>query len=94
MANGQVTKETLDLITALRPFTGDRGQKLIDTLVEITSGGSAAESLEISAMTEKAQSLLADRLDSAVSLSLILAASWFGEKLESYIAKKNSQSGG
>lgn len=94
MADGQVTRETLELVMALRPFTGARGQRLIDTLVEITQGGNVAESLEISAMTGKAQNLLAERLDSAVSLSLILAASWFGEKLESYIAKKASQSNG
>lgn len=94
MAKGQVTRESLDLIMALRPFAGLRGQKLIDTLVEITQAGSTAEPLEITAMTEKAQNLLTERLDSAVSLSLILAAAWFGEKLESVIAKKMNQSGG
>jgi limonene-1,2-epoxide hydrolase len=91
VANGQVTRETLDLITALRPFTSERGQRLIDTLIEITQAGTMTESLEITTMTERAQGLLAERLDSAVSLSLILAASWFGKKLEAFIAERTDR---
>jgi hypothetical protein len=94
VANGQVTRETLDLIAALRPFTAERGQKLIDTLMEITQVGGMAESLEIETMADKAQNLLADKLDSAVSLSLILAASWLGAKFESYLARRMAETNG
>ncbi|MGI6667042.1 MAG: hypothetical protein ACOX5Q_06265 [Bacillota bacterium] len=94
MANGQVTRETLDLIAALRPFTAERGQKLIDTLMELSQTSGVAESLEIGTMAEKAQNLLAERIDSAVSLSLILAASWLGAKLESYVARRMAETNG
>lgn len=84
MAEGLITRETLDLIAALRPFTGERGRKLIDTLVEIShTAGDSMGAMNVTAMTEKARNLLSDKLDSAVSLSLILAASWFGAALES-----------
>ncbi|MGI6662513.1 MAG: hypothetical protein ACOX4B_03415 [Bacillota bacterium] len=94
VANGQVTRETLDLIAALRPFTAERGQKLIDTLLELSQASGMVESLEIETMAEKAQSLLAERLDSAVSLSLILAASWLGAKFESYLASRMAEGSG
>jgi hypothetical protein len=94
VANGQVTRETLDLIAALRPFTAERGQKLIDTLMELSQTSGVAESLEIGTMAEKAQNLLAERIDSAVSLSLILAASWLGAKLESYVARRMAETNG
>lgn len=84
MAEGLITKETLDLVAALRPFTGERGRKLIDTLVEIAQGaGAEMGAMDVTTMTVKARNLLSDRLDSAVSLSLILAASWLGSALES-----------
>ncbi len=94
MAQGLVTKETLDLVAALRPFTGDRGRKLIDTLLEIAQGsGDAMGAMDVSSMTIKARDLLSEKLDSAVSLSLILAASWLGNALEtSGLLKKPSQS--
>lgn len=84
MADGLITKETLDLVVALRPFTGERGRKLIDTLVEIAQGASSQMgAMDVTTMTIKARDLLSDKLDSAVSLSLILAASWLGSALES-----------
>lgn len=84
MPEGFITKETLDLIVALRPFTGERGRKLIDTLVEISqSATNDMGAMEINTMTEKARELLSEKLDTAVSLSLILAASWLGRMLES-----------
>ncbi len=84
MAEGLITKETLDLVAALRPFTGERGRKLIDTLVEIAQGaGAEMGAMDVNTMTVKARNLLSDKLDSAVSLSLILAASWLGSALES-----------
>ena len=83
MAEGIITKETLDLVAALRPFTGERGRKLIDTLVEIAMGASAdMGAMDVTTMTVKARDLLSEKLDSAVSLSLILAASWMGSALE------------
>ncbi len=83
MAEGLITRETLDLIVALRPFTGERGRKLIDTLVEIAqTAGDTMGAMDVTVMTEKARNLLSDKLDSAVSLSLILAASWLGTTLE------------
>ncbi len=94
MGGGQLTKETLDLIAALRPFTAERGQKLIDTLLELAQTSGSVESLEIESMAEKAQNLLAERLDSAVSLSLILAASWLGAKLETFLARRMAEMGG
>ena len=84
MAEGLITRETLDLIVALRPFTGERGRKLIDTLVEIAhAAGDSMGAMDVTTMTEKARNLLSDKLDSAVSLSLILAASWLGAALDS-----------
>jgi len=83
VAEGIITKETLDLVAALRPFTGERGRKLIDTLVEIAQGASVdMGTMDVTTMTVKARDLLSDKLDSAVSLSLILAASWMGSTLE------------
>lgn len=83
MAEGLITRETLDLVVALRPFTGERGRRLIDTLVEIAEGTrDSMGAMEVTAMAEKARNLLSERLDSAVSLSLILAASWLGTALE------------
>lgn len=83
MAEGLITKETLDLIAALRPFTGERGRRLIDTLVEISqAAGDSMGAMEVTTMAEKARNLLSEKLDSAVSLSLILAASWLGSTLE------------
>jgi hypothetical protein len=84
VAEGLITRETLDLVAALRPFTGERGRKLIDTLVEIAQGaGSEMGAMDVTTMTVRARDLLSDKLDSAVSLSLILAASWLGSALES-----------
>lgn len=84
MAEGLITKETLDLFVALKPFTAERGRKLIDTLVEIAqAAGDSVGAMEITSMAEKARTLLAEKLDSAVSLSLILAAAWLGTTLES-----------
>ncbi len=84
MAEGIITKETLDLVSALRPFTGERGRRLIDTLVEIAQGaGAEMGAMDVSTMTVRARDLLSEKLDSAVSLSLILAASWMGATLES-----------
>jgi len=94
VSSGLVTKEILDLIAALRPFTAERGQKLIDTLLDLSQTSGMVESLEIETMAEKAQSLLAERLDSAVSLSLILAATWLGAKFENYLAKRMAETGG
>lgn len=83
MAEGLITRETLDLIVALRPFTGERGRRLIDTLVEISrASGDSMGAMDITSMTEKARNLLSEKLDSAVSLSLILAASWLGTTLD------------
>jgi hypothetical protein len=84
VAEGLITKETLDLVSALRPFTGERGRKLIDTLVEIAQGANnGMGAMDVNSMTVTARGLLSDKLDSAVSLSLILAASWLGTALES-----------
>ena len=94
MAEGLITRETLDLIVALKPFTGERGRKLIDTLVEISqSAGDGMGAMDVSAMTEKARNLLSEKLDSAVSLSLILAASWLGNNLENSGLFKRKETG-
>ncbi len=83
MAEGAITKEALDLVAALRPFTGERGRRLIDTLMEITqSEDSGLGLMDVNSVTVKARDLLSERLDSAISLSLILAASWLGSTLE------------
>ncbi len=81
MSNGQLTQETIELIAALRPFTGYRGQKLIDTLIEI-SRSSSPGALDIQGLTIRAGELLSERLDSAMSLCLILAAAWLGTSFE------------
>lgn len=91
MIDGQVTRETLDLIMALRPFTGQRGQKIIDTLAEIAHASSGSmEAFNISNLAVKAKSLLADRIDSAVSLSLLLAAAWLGSTIEANAAEQRN----
>lgn len=93
MAEGLITKESLDLVAALRPFTGERGRKLIDTLVEIAQGAGATGAMDVTTMTVRTRDLLSEKLDSAVSLSLILAASWLGTALESSgFLKKTGQS--
>ena len=88
MIDGQVTRETMELIMALRPFTGPRGQKIIDTLAEIVQGSGSMEAFDISNLAVKAKSLLADRIDSAVSLSLLLAAAWLGSTMEANAAER------
>ncbi|HHW26460.1 MAG TPA: hypothetical protein GXX23_03850 [Firmicutes bacterium] len=94
MIDGQVTRETLDLIMALRPFTGPRGQKIIDTLAEIAQSSSGSmEAFNISNLAVRAKNLLAERIDSAVSLSLLLAAAWLGSSIEAYASEQRNPAG-
>jgi len=93
VSQDRFTRETLELITALRPFTSARGQRLIDALNEVTESGMMADHLEVSAMAERASIMLYQHLDSAVSLSLILAASWLGQKLEAYLIERGQMEG-
>lgn len=73
----QLTKETLDLISALRPFTGQKGRSVIDTLISLAdSQVSAIEGLEISTLAEQARDLLVNRIDSALALFIILIIVW------------------
>ncbi len=83
MNGGQLTKETIELIAALRPFTGHRGQKLIDTLIELSRPDVNMGAMDVHSLTARASDLLSERLDSAVSLSLILAAAWLGAAIQS-----------
>lgn len=97
MNGGQLTKETIELIAALRPFTGHRGQKLIDTLVELSRPGVNMGVMDVHSLTARASDLLSERLDSAVSLSLILAAAWLGvavQSLESEADEATQPAGG
>ncbi|MGI6642517.1 MAG: hypothetical protein ACOX3V_00640 [Bacillota bacterium] len=93
MADGQVTRDTLELIAALRPFAGQRGRRIIDTLMEVAqSASNTMGALEIKDLAEKTKSLLAERIDSAVSLSLLLAAATLGTSLETVLSEpKKSQ---
>lgn len=76
MANS-LSKETLDLVSALRPFTGERGRDVIDTLISLAeSSASLADGVELAALAEQAKNLLASRVDSAFSLFIILVALW------------------
>lgn len=76
MANS-LTKETLDLVSALRPFTGRRGRGVIDTLISLTdSSVSLSDGIELTTLAEQAGNLLASRVDSAVSLFIILVVVW------------------
>jgi len=76
----QLSKETLDLVSALRPFTGQRGRNLIDALIDLAEGETTGvEGLEISNLAEKARGLLASTVDSAVSLFLILVIIWLAQ---------------
>ncbi len=73
----QLTKETLDLISALRPFTGRKGRSVIDTLISLADTQvSTIEGLEMAALAEQARDLLANRMDSALSLFIILIVVW------------------
>ncbi|HHY17693.1 MAG TPA: hypothetical protein GX524_06415 [Firmicutes bacterium] len=75
--SNQLTKETLDLISALRPFTGQKGRGVIDTLLGLTEGtNSIIEGMEITTLAEQARDLLAARIDSALSLFIILVVIW------------------
>jgi len=72
-----LTKESLDLISALRPFTGRRGRNLIDTLVDLAEGDSSGiEGMEIASLAEKASDLLSVKIESAISLFFILVIVW------------------
>ncbi|HHY12889.1 MAG TPA: hypothetical protein GX529_09710 [Firmicutes bacterium] len=72
-----LTKETLDLILALRPFTGPKGRGVIDTLISLAdSSASLVEGLEITTLAEQARDLLTARIDSALSLFIILIVVW------------------
>lgn len=72
-----LSKETLDLVSALRPFTGERGRDVIDTLISLAeSSASLADGVELAALAEQAKNLLASRVDSAFSLFIILVALW------------------
>ena len=76
MANS-LSKETLDLVSALRPFTGERGRDVIDTLISLAeSSASLADGVELAALAEQAKNLLASRVDSAFSLFIILVVLW------------------
>ncbi len=75
--SNHLTKETLDLISALRPFTGQKGRGVIDTLLSLTeSSNSIIEGMEITTLAEQARDLMAARIDSALSLFIILVVVW------------------
>ncbi len=75
--SNNLTKETLDLISALRPFTGQKGRGVIDTLLSIAeNSNSIIEGMEITTLAEQARNLLAARIDSALSLFIILVVVW------------------
>jgi hypothetical protein len=72
-----LSKETLDLVSALRPFTGEKGRDVIDTLISLAeSSASLADGVELAALAEQAKNLLASRVDSAFSLFIILVVLW------------------
>ncbi len=94
MADGQVTRDTLELVAALRPFTGQRGRRIIDTLMEVArSASDTMGTLEVSDLAEKTKNLLAERIDSAVSLSLLLAAASLGTSLETMLSDAKKSQG-
>lgn len=75
--SNHLTKETLDLISALRPFTGQKGRGVIDTLLSLAeSSNSIIEGMEITTLAEQARDLMAARIDSALSLFIILVVVW------------------
>lgn len=76
MANS-LTKETLDLVSALRPFTGQRGRDVIDTLITLTGSSTLlSNGIELTSLAEQARSMLFTRIDSAFSLFIILVVVW------------------
>lgn len=94
MGEDQITRETLDLIAALRPFTGPRGRKLIDTLLDISQSiETTIGVMDIGALSEKARNLLSEKLDSALSLSLILAAAWLSQAVTKQAGSSKNGSG-
>lgn len=76
MANS-LTKETLDLVSALRPFTAGRSRHVLDTLISLADKSTAlSDGIELTTLAEQATNLLSDRIDSAISLFLILVVLW------------------
>jgi len=72
-----LNKETLDLVSALRPFAGQWGRNVIDTLISLAdSSTSLADGIELTALAEQAKSKLLSRIDSALSLFIILVVVW------------------
>lgn len=77
---GQISKEALDLVAALRPFTNERGRNLIDTMIGLFEEDLAkVGGLEISSLAEKARTVLTSTVETAMSLFLILVIVWLAQ---------------
>jgi len=73
-----ISKEALDLVSALRPFASPMGQRVIDTVMGIAEevAGPEIGDLEFESLGEKAQGLFQDTIESAIALFLVLAVLW------------------
>ncbi len=76
-----ISKEALDLVSALRPFASPMGQRVIDTVMGIADevAGPEIGDLELESLGEKAQGLFQDTIESAVALFLVIVALWLSK---------------
>lgn len=73
-----ISKEALDLVSALRPFASSLGQRVIDTVLGLAEEivGPEIGGLELDSLGQKAQGLFEDTLESAVALFLVIVVLW------------------
>jgi len=76
-----ISKEALDLVSALRPFASPMGQRVIDTVMGIAEeiAGPEIGDLELESLGEKAQGLFQDTMESALALFLVIGALWLSK---------------
>ncbi|MBE3519764.1 MAG: hypothetical protein IMW97_05600 [Firmicutes bacterium] len=79
-----ISKEALDLVSALRPFASRMGQRVIDTVMGIAEevAGPEIGDLELESLGEKAQGLFQDTIETAIALFLIIVALWFSKMVQ------------
>lgn len=94
----QLSKESLDLIAAVRPFVGNRGKSVIDTLLSLVDeAGARLQGMDIRSLASRAQDAFLEKMDSAVALFLILILLWlvdYGSFSGKQTSRPASQGGG
>lgn len=73
-----ITKEALELVSALRPFANSMGQKIIDTVLGLAEeiAGPEVSGLELDSLDERAHGVFQDTMESAVALFLVIVVLW------------------